>query len=103
MGRFTRAGVEHRRGSVQSRILRLHEHGLGEGWVDFHFPTSFAWARTLNRKKSDVQTSSGQMGKCLHEEIEEISTLLAAGSTRVSRRVTCRGDSTRAKKQPGVV
>ena len=25
-------------GSVQRQILRLHEPGLGEGWVDFHFP-----------------------------------------------------------------
>ena len=50
------------------------------GWVDFHFPTSCARARTLNRKKSDVRTSPGQMGQCLHEEIEEISTLLV-GST----------------------
>ena len=31
--------------------LRLHEPELIEGWVDFHFPTSCAWARTLNRKK----------------------------------------------------
>ena len=30
--------------------------GLGEGWVDFHFPASCAWARTLNRKRSDVQS-----------------------------------------------
>ena len=34
------------------------------------------------------------MGHCLHEEIEEISTLLA-GSTRVSRRVTRQGELTR--------
>ena len=34
------------------------------------------------------------MGQCLHEEIEEISTLLA-GSTRVSRRVTRQGGLTR--------
>ena len=84
MGRFTRTRVHHRRGSVHRRILRLHEPGLGEGWVDFHFPTRCAWARTLNRKTSDVQTSPSQMGQCLHEEI---STLLAR-STRVSRRVT---------------
>ena len=64
----------------------LREPRVGEDWVDFHFP-SCAWARTLNRKKHDVQTSPGSDGQCLHEEIEEISTLLA-GSTRVSRRVT---------------
>ena len=57
-----------------------------------HFGTSCAWARTLNRKKkqnikSDVQTIPGQIRQCLHEEIEEISTLLA-GSTRVLGRVT---------------
>ena len=34
------------------------------------------------------------MGHCLHEEIEEISTLLA-GSTRVSRGVTRQGGLTR--------
>ena len=59
-----------------------------------HFPTSCAWARTLNLKKSDVQTSPGQMGQCLHEEIEEISTLLAV-STRVLRTVTRQGGLTR--------
>ena len=48
-----------------------------------HFPTSCTWERTLNRKKSDVQMSPGQMGQCLHEWIEEISTLLA-WLTRVS-------------------
>ena len=37
--------------------------------------------------KSDVQTIPGQIRQCLHEEIEEISTLLA-GSTRVLGRVT---------------
>ena len=94
MGRFTRTRVQHRRGSVHRRILRLHEPGLGEGWIDFHFPTSCAWARTLNHKTSDVQTSPGQMSQCLHEEIEEISTLLAR-STRVSRRVTRQGGLTR--------
>ena len=73
---------------VMSVCLRaaLREPRVGEDWVDFHFP-SCAWARTLNRKKNDVQTSPGSDGQCLHEEIEEISTLLA-GSTRVSRRVT---------------
>ena len=58
------------------------------------FSLESAWARTLNRKKNDVQTIPGQMGHCLHEEIEEISTLLA-GSTRVSRRVTRQGGLTR--------
>ena len=33
-------------------------------------------------QKGDVQTIPGQTRQCLHEEIEEISTLLA-GSTRV--------------------
>ena len=42
--------------------VALHEPRLGEGWVDLHFPASCAWARTLNCKKSDVQTSPGQMG-----------------------------------------
>ncbi|KAK2546918.1 hypothetical protein P5673_033338, partial [Acropora cervicornis] len=58
------------------------------------FSLESAWARTLNRKKNGVQTIPGQMGHCLHEEIEEISTLLA-GSTRVSRRVTRQGGLTR--------
>ena len=58
------------------------------------FSLESAWARTLNRKKNDVQTIPGQMAHCLHEEIEEISTLLA-GSTRVSRRVTRQGGLTR--------
>ena len=40
-----------------------------------HFATGHAWARRLNRKKSDVQTIPGQMDQCLHEEIEEISPL----------------------------
>ena len=65
-------------------------------WVlnTHHHATGCAWARTLNRKKrSDVQTIPCQMGQCLHEEIEEISTLLA-GSTRVSRRVTRQGGLT---------
>ena len=52
------------------------------------------WARTLNRKKNDVQTIPGRMGHCLHEETGEISALLA-GSTRVSRRVTRQGGLTR--------
>ena len=52
-----------------------------------HFPTGCPWARTLNRKKSDIQTIPGH---CLHEEAEEISTLLAR-STRVSRMVTRQG------------
>ena len=50
-------------------------------------PFASAILLPLNRKKSDVQTIPGQMGRCLHEEIEDISTLLA-GSTRVLRRVT---------------
>ena len=56
-----------------------------------HFPTGCPWARTLNRKKSDIQTIPGH---CLHEETEEISTLLAR-STRVSRMVTRQGGLTR--------
>ena len=59
-----------------------------------HFGRGCAWARTLNRKKSNVQTIPGQIRQCLHEEIEEISTLLA-GSTRVLRRVTRQGGLTR--------
>ena len=43
---------------------------------------------------SSALTSPGQMGQCLPEEIEEISTLLA-WSTRVSRRVTGQGGLTR--------
>ena len=58
-----------------------------------HFGTGCAWARTLNRKKSDVQAIPGQTRQCLHEEIEEISTLLA-GSTRVLRKVTRQGGLT---------
>ena len=58
-----------------------------------HFGTGCAWARTLNREKSDVQTIPGQIRQCLHEEIEEISTLLA-GSTQVLRRVTRKGGLT---------
>ena len=83
-GRFTWARVEHWPGSVQRTILRLHK-----GW----FPTSCTWATTLNCKKSDVQTRPGRMGQCLHEEIEEISALLA-GSTQVSREVTRQGGLT---------
>ena len=56
-----------------------------------HFATGCPWARTLNRKKKDIQTIPGH---CLHEETEEISTLLAR-STRVSRRVTRKGGLTR--------
>ena len=48
----------------------------------------------LNCKKSDVQKSLGQIGQCLQEETEEISTLLA-GSTQDSRRVTQQGGLTR--------
>ena len=44
-------------------------------------------------QKSDVQTIPGQIRQCLHQEIEEISTLLA-GSTRVLRRVTRQGGLT---------
>ena len=111
-------------------VLLSHELGLGEFWVDFHFPTTCTWERAPIRKESNVQTSPGQMGQCLHEETEVISILLA-GSIRVSRsvtrqggltrldycfylnaykhltakakRVTRCGDSTRAKKQPGLV
>ena len=60
----------------------------------FIFIQAAHWARVLNCKKRDVQTSPGQMGQCLHEEIEEISTLLAK-STQVSRRVTRQGGLTR--------
>ena len=58
-----------------------------------HFGTGCAWARTLNCNKSGVQTIPGQIRQCLHEEIEEISNLLA-GSTRVLRRVTRQGGLT---------
>ena len=58
-----------------------------------HFVTGCAWARTLDRKKSDVQTTRGQISQCLHEETEELSTFLAL-STRVSRRVTRQGGLT---------
>ena len=70
-------------------------------------------------KKEWRSSSPDQMGQCLHEEIEEILTLLA-GSIRVSRRVTRQGttrlvnvlytfDCKRVtpaviqKKQPGLV
>ena len=52
-----------------------------------HFFTNCSWARTLNRKKIDVQKISVQMRHCLHKEIEEIPAVLA-WSTRASRRVT---------------
>ena len=58
------------------------------------FATGCPWARTLSRKKSDVQTIPGQIGHFLHEGIEVISTLLAR-STRVSRRVARQGGLTR--------
>ena len=49
------------------------------------------------RLKGPVTTGwadPGQISQCLHEETEEISTLLA-GSTRVLRRVTRQGGLTR--------
>ena len=45
-------------------------HALRSPWP---FSLEGAWVRTLNRKKNDVQSIPGQMGHCLHEEIEEIS------------------------------
>ena len=50
------------------------------------FFTNCSWARTLNRKKIDVQKISVQMRHCLHEEIEEIPDVLA-WPTRASKRV----------------
>ena len=71
---------------IESREDPGNEVAICVNVVD-HFGTGCAWARTLNRKKSDVQTIPGQIRQCLHEEI---STLLA-GSTRVLRRVTRQG------------
>ena len=90
----------------KKRVLRCKSMNDSIAMLTFFFPDApfvhspepfcyrLPWARTLNRKNSDVQTIPGQMGHCLHEEIEEISTLLAR-PTRVSRRVTRQGGLTR--------
>ena len=57
-----------------------------------HVVSGCARAKTVNRKKSDVQTIPGQMDQCLHEEIEEITTLLSRVNPSLEKGYPARGD-----------
>ena len=73
-GLFTRARVGHRPGSVQRRILRLHEPGLGEGWVILGWPGSVPF-RWVERASDYLSVRKMADEPCNHNNQQFVLTL----------------------------